>query len=174
MFMAPLSNTDFQGWASISRPVSDLLNKQGRHTNITKGTVIFGPDNPAENLLFLICGTVRVEQRIEAGHNFVLYRVHAGASCVLTTACLLAFGCYSTRSIAETHVEAVLIPRSTFDERMTISPRFRAVVFEAYSKRINDLRVAIDKVADKRKGCSVAHKQFEHGDAQNFPFTTYH
>ena len=81
----------FPGLAELSETVSDLLDKQARSVEIKQGSLIFGPGNPAENLLLLVSGTVRVQQLSEAGREIVLYRVHAGESCVLTTACLLAF-----------------------------------------------------------------------------------
>jgi CRP/FNR family transcriptional regulator len=61
-------------------------------------------------------GTVRVQQVSENGREIVLYRVFAGESCALTTACLIGYEEYQAEGIAETDVEAVAIPRSTFDE----------------------------------------------------------
>jgi CRP/FNR family transcriptional regulator len=116
--------------------------------------------------LLLVSGTVRVQQLSEAGREIVLYRVHAGESCVLTTACLLAFEDYSAEGVAETDVEAILIPRDTFDELMAVSKEFRAFVFEAYSKRITDLFMVIEEIAFKRMDIRVAQKLLDLQDAQ--------
>ncbi|MFK7837428.1 MAG: Crp/Fnr family transcriptional regulator [Sulfitobacter sp.] len=97
----------------------------------------------------------------EAGREIVLYRVHAGESCVLTTACLLAFEDYSAEGIAETDIEAILIPRDAFDQMMAASKEFRAFVFEAYSKRITDLFMVIEEIAFKRMDIRVAQKLLE-------------
>ena len=153
--------TSFAGLARISDDVSDILDRKARSARLSKGAQIFGPGNPAENLLLLISGTVRVQQVSEAGREIVLYRVHAGESCVLTTACLLAFEDYSAEGIAETDVEAILIPRNAFDELMSISKEFRAFVFEAYSKRITDLFLVIEEIAFKRMDIRVAQKLLE-------------
>jgi CRP-like cAMP-binding protein len=59
-------------------------------------------------------GSVRVQQVSDTGREVFLYRVHAGESCVLTTACMLADEDYSAEGIAETEVEAVAIPRAVF------------------------------------------------------------
>jgi CRP/FNR family transcriptional regulator len=92
--------------------------------------------------------------------------VHAGESCVLTTACLLAFEDYSAEGIAETEIEAIMIPRDVFDELMAISKEFRAFVFEAYSKRITDLFLVIEEIAFKRMDIRVAQKLLELQDAR--------
>ncbi|WP_420014303.1 Crp/Fnr family transcriptional regulator [Sulfitobacter sediminis] len=151
----------FPGLAHISADVSEMLDKKAKSAKIAKGTVIFGPGNPAQNLLLLVKGTVRVQQLSEAGREIVLYRVHAGESCVLTTACLLAFEEYSAEGIAETDVEAILISRDDFDELVSVSKEFRAFVFEAYSRRITDLFLVIEEIAFKRMDIRVAQKLLE-------------
>ena len=111
--------------------------------------------------MLLVSGTVRVQQLSEAGREIVLYRVHAGESCVLTTACLLAFEDYSAEGMAETDIDAILIPRDTFDQMMARSKPFRAFVFEAYSKRITELFMVIEEIAFKRMDIRVAQKLLE-------------
>ena len=130
MLTNPSWRMKFPGLGGISDKVSDILDKRARTVSLKQGVQIFGPGRPAENLLLLLSGTVRVQQLSEAGREIVLYRVHAGESCVLTTACLLAFEDYSAEGIAETDIEAILIPREDFDELMAISKEFRAFVFE--------------------------------------------
>ncbi|MCF2870402.1 Crp/Fnr family transcriptional regulator [Octadecabacter sp. G9-8] len=157
----------FPGLTGLSETVSNLLDLRAVATTLKKGAVIFGPGSPAESLLLLVSGTVRVQQLSKTGREIVLYRVQAGESCVLTTACLLAFEDYSAEGIAETDVEAILIPRDTFDELMSVSKEFRAFVFEAYSKRITDLFMVIEEICFKRMDIRVAQKLLELQDDQN-------
>lgn len=164
---------NFPGLGNISDDVSRLLDEKAQHIALDQGAVIFGPGSPAENLLLLISGTVRVQQLSEAGREIILYRVHAGESCVLTTACLLAFEDYSAEGIAETDIQAILIPRNDFDTLMSISKEFRAFVFEAYSKRITDLFLVIEEIAFKRMDIRVAQKLLELGDAQGLLHLTH-
>ena len=148
----------FPGLSGISQTVSAVLDTSARISTIKQGAVLFGPGSPANNLLLLVSGTVRVQQLSESGREIVLYRVHSGESCVLTTACLLAFENYSAEGIAETDLEAVLVPRDGFDELMSISREFRAFVFEAYSKRITDLFLVIEEIAFKRMDVRLAER----------------
>lgn len=163
----------FPGLSGVSPTVTTLLDKRSQTVAVKQGTVIFGPGKPAENLILLVSGTVRVQQLSETGREIVLYRVYAGESCVLTTACLLAFEDYSAEGIAETNIEAILIPRDTFDEMMGSSKEFRAFVFEAYSKRITDLFLVIEEVAFKRMDIRVAQKLLELKDGASRLYLTH-
>jgi CRP/FNR family transcriptional regulator len=161
MLMTNSWRTAFPSLEGISDSVSELLDKRSRQITLQKEALMFGPGSPAENLLLLLSGTVRVQQLSEDGREIVLYRVHSDESCVLTTACLLAF-----EGIAETEIEAIMIPRNVFDELMAISKEFRSFVFEAYSKRITDLFLVIEEIAFKRMDVRVAQKLLELQDAR--------
>ena len=173
MLTTPNWRMSFPGLSGISDEVSRLLDQRARSAKLSAGSGIFGPGKPAENLLLLVSGTVRVQQLSDAGREIVLYRVHAGESCVLTTACLLAFEDYSAEGIAETDVEAILIPRATFDEIMAASREFRAFVFEAYSRRITDLFMVIEEIAFKRMDIRVAQKLLDLKDSQSLLHLTH-
>ena len=97
----------------------------------------------------------------KAGREIVLYRVSAGESCVLTTACLLAYEDYLAEGIAETDVQAVAIPRGVFDQLMAQSEIFRRFVFTAYSKRITDLFLVIEEIAFRRMDIRIAETLLE-------------
>ena len=134
---------------------------------VPAGTQVFAPGQSADNLLLLLDGTVRVQQRSDTGREVTLYRVHAGESCVLTTACMLAFEDYSADGIAETDVRAVAIPRATFDDLAGRSADFRAFIFRAYSRRITDLFMLIDDIVFQRIDVRLAARLLElsdHGD----------
>lgn len=161
MLKIPTWRDRFPGLSGVSDRVANLLDTRAHFLTMDKGKVIFGPGNPAENLLLLVEGTIRVQQLSEDGREIVLYRVNAGESCVLTTACLLAFENYSAEGIAETDIKAILIPRDTFDEMMSTSKDFRAFVFQTYSKRITDLFLVIEEMTFRRMDIRVAQKLLE-------------
>lgn len=151
----------FKGLAGLDADIRTLLETRARIVEVPEGTVIFGPGKAPENLLLLLSGTVRVQQLSENGREIVLYRVHAGESCVLTTACLLAYEDYSAEGIAETGVRAVAIPRAVFDELIARSEAFRRFVFSAYSRRITDLFFVIEEIAFRRIDLRLAQKLLE-------------
>lgn len=137
----------FKGLSSLAPDIREALVSRSQIVRVPAGHVIFGPGKSPDNLLLLLSGTVRVHQTSESGREIVLYRVEAGQSCVLTTACLLAHEDYTAEGMAETDVEAVAIPRGVFDDLLVRSDAFRSFVFTAYSRRITDLFRVIDEVA---------------------------
>lgn len=164
----------FPRLSGISQTVSAVLDATARKSSIKQGAVLFGPGSPANHLLLLVSGTVRVKQLSESGREIVLYRVRSGESCALTSACLMAFEKYSAEGIAETDLEAVLVPRDCFDELMSISREFRAFVFEAYSKRITDLFLVIEEIAFKRMDVRLAERLIALKGTQDTLHLTHH
>ncbi|MDF1750926.1 MAG: Crp/Fnr family transcriptional regulator [Alphaproteobacteria bacterium] len=148
----------FEGLSRLDDSLKQILMRESTVMTVPEGTVIFGPGKSPENLLLLLDGRVRVHQVSEAGREIVLYRVEAGQSCVLTTACLLAYEDYSAEGIAETDVRAAAIPRPVFDNLISQSIDFRNFIFTAYSKRIIDLFLVIEEIAFQRFDIRLAQK----------------
>ena len=148
----------FPGLSRLDASTKRLLMTRSTIVTVPKDTTLFGPGNSPENMLFLLDGTVRVQQVSDTGHEIVLYRIEAGQSCVLTTACLLTYDAYSAEGITETAVEAAAIPRGVFDDLVAGSKPFRDFVFAAFSKRITDLFLMIDEVAFQRLDVRLADK----------------
>ena len=156
----------FAGLARLEPAITAQLLARSAVVTAPAGTVIFGPGKSPENMLFLLAGTVRVQQVSDTGHEIVLYRIEAGESCVLTTACLLAYDDYAATGIAGTDVRAAAVPRDVFDDLVAQSKSFRNFVFAAFSKRITDLFLMIDEVAFQRIDVRLADKllKLSHGD----------
>lgn len=156
----------FAGLNALEDRLRKKLVSQSRIVTLKKGSVVFGQGLSPENLLLLLSGTVRVQQLSESGREIVLYRVNAGESCVLTTACLLAYDDHSAEGIAETEVKAAAIPRMVFDDLIATSKSFREFVFLSYSRRITDLFYVIDELAFRRVDIRLAQKLTELQDDQ--------
>ena len=137
----------FKGTRALPRAVRDRLLARAHVTRFKRGQTVFSPDNRPDTLLFLLEGTLRVSQTSDQGREIVLYRVEAGESCVLTTACMLAEEAYNATGVAETGLVAVTLSRAIFDELSAEEPAFRDFVFAAYSRRLLDLLHVVDEVA---------------------------
>jgi CRP/FNR family transcriptional regulator, anaerobic regulatory protein len=148
----------FPSLAKLPVQVRGRLEAESRIVTLPEGTRIFGSGQSPANFLLLLDGSIRVQQVSENGREIVLYRVSAGESCALTTACLMGHDQYQGEGIAETPIEAVAIPRETFDELIAISPVFRQFVFNAFSARITDLFRVIDEIAFARMDVRLAQK----------------
>lgn len=148
----------FEGTRNLPRGVRDRLTAAARVVRFPKGRQVFGPDNIPDSLLFLFDGTIRVSQTSENGREIVLYRVDAGESCVLTTACMLADEAYNAEGIAETDVTAIVLPKQAFDRLAAEEDAFRDFVFTAYSRRLIDLLRVVDDVAFGRIDVRLAER----------------
>ncbi|MFZ5963279.1 Crp/Fnr family transcriptional regulator [Thalassococcus sp. BH17M4-6] len=148
----------FQGTKALPREVRDRLLKVAQVRTYEKGYQVFGPRNIPDNLLFLFEGTIRVSQTSDNGRDIVLYRVDAGESCVLTTACMLAEEAYNAEGVAETDVTVIVLPKVAFDGLVADEPAFRSFVFAAYSRRLIDLLRVVDDVAFGRIDVRLADR----------------
>jgi CRP/FNR family transcriptional regulator len=151
----------FAGLSQLDSSLRNTLVSKSQVVTLPKNSILFGPGKSPENLLLLLEGVVRVQQVTEGGREIVLYRVHAGESCVLTTACLLAYEDYAAEGVAETEVQAAAIPRLVFDDLVAGSKPFRNFVFSAYSRRITDLFHVIEEIAFRKIDIRLAHKLVE-------------
>jgi len=122
---------------------------------------VFGPGLAPQNFLLLIDGTIRVQQTASNGREIVLYRISAGESCALTTACLMGYERYQAEAIVEVETRAVAVPRKLFDELVSSSADFRRFVFAAFSHRITGLFRVIEEVAFSRMDIRLAAKLLE-------------
>ncbi len=163
----------FAALEGMAPGVRDTLRARSSVATLPAGAQVFGPGRKAENLLLLLEGTVRVQQLSAEGREIVLYRIHAGESCVLTTACLLADESYSAEGIAETRAVAAMIPRAAFDDLVATSPEFRQFVFQAYARRIAELFATIEEIAFRRLDIRLAQKLLELAPAGGVLRTTH-
>lgn len=162
----------FQGTRALPRAVRDRLITVARVVRMPKGTQVFGPDNVPDSLLFLHDGRIRVSQSSDNGRDIVLYRVEAGDSCVLTTACMLAEEAYNAEGTAETDITAIVLPKPSFDTLVAEEEAFRKFVFAAYSRRLIDLLRVVDDVAFGRLDIRLAERLVDlAGDQKEIPAT---
>ncbi|MBS0234905.1 MAG: Crp/Fnr family transcriptional regulator [Proteobacteria bacterium] len=156
----------FPGLKDLAPEITQLLLTTSKVVELPAGTRIFGPGRAPESYLLLLDGTVRVQQVSETGREIVLYRVTAGQSCVLTTACLMGYEEYQAEAIAETSVTAVAIPRAAFDEAIARSAEFRKFVFTAFSVNVTTLFRIIEEVAFSRIDVRLAQRLLQLADSR--------
>lgn len=168
----------FPGLTRLDEDVRGTLASRARIARHKAGTVLFGPGTEPQSLLLLTKGTIKVQKVSEQGREIVLYRVSAGESCILTSACLLAYQGQSAEDqsaegVAETDIEAVAIPRAVFEDLISRSGGFRQFVFAAYAKRLTDLFMVIDDVAFQRIDLRLAQKLLDLADEAGTIATTH-
>lgn len=150
--------------SAMAAEVGQVLTSQSKVVSLPPEMRVYAPGRAPEAYLLVLDGSVRVQQVSESGREIVLYRVTAGESCTLTTACLLGHDTYSAEAVTETPVKAVAIPRATFDDLVARSPEFRRFVFTAFSDRITNLFRLVEQVAFGRLDARLARKLVDLAD----------
>jgi CRP/FNR family transcriptional regulator len=172
--------TNKEDWTDAFPPLKQLppsdvarLRRGSMVVALPEGSRIFGPGQAPEKFLLLLDGTIRVQQVSESGREIVLYRVAAGETCALTTACLLSHEDYLAEGIAETPARAAAIPRPLFDELIASSRAFREFVFTAFSRRVTNLFRLIEEVAFARIDLRLAQRLLQMADTNNHLSATH-
>lgn len=159
--MMPDWTDHFPALKKLSDDALSRLVRASAMVELPKGSRIFGPGQAPQSFMLLLEGTIRVQQVSENGREIVLYRVQAGESCALTTACLMGYEEYQAEGIAETRIRAVAIQRALFDELIASSKEFRQFVFTAFSRRVTNLFQVIEDVVFGRIDVRLAQRLLE-------------
>lgn len=113
---------------------SRLINVEAKQKVLTQGAI-------CKDYLLVTEGRVRVQflTRSRSGRERVLYHVHSGEDCVLTTSCLFTDDGFPVEGIAETEVSVIAIPATVFHETLKKSEAFQQFVFSALEKRLSEV-----------------------------------
>ena len=155
----------FPGLAGLEQPARLILQKAAMVATLPAGTVPFRNGDSCETFLFVLSGTVRVHMTSENGREIVLYRVEDGQTCILTTCCLMSNEDYPAEAVAETDVNAAVLPAPGFRELVARSAVFRDFVFSTYGRRIFDLTLLVEEVAFQNIDLRLARFLLEAMDA---------
>ena len=107
------------------------------------GERLYRPGDVAAGWIVVTSGRVRVGLTADTGREVMLYRLGAGEACLLSTSALFNSEKLNAEAIAETDVEARLIPRHLFDRLLAEDFEFRREVLRNYAERVTDLVLLI-------------------------------
>jgi CRP/FNR family transcriptional regulator len=127
--------------------VLDKLLASAQIVKLEQGRFVFHAGDMCEAFLLLLDGEVRVQLTSAGGREITLYRIGRGGSCILTTSCLLSNENYPAEAIAESDVEALAIPISSFQDALEESQWFRRFVFDGFSMRLTSVIQKIEHIA---------------------------
>ena len=144
----------FRTRAGMSAEDGAVLLAGSRSCRVASGSVVFGPDKPHDDYVFILTGRMRVRALSNSGGEITLFRLIGGDSTLMATAGLLSQARFVAEGVAETDLCTVKISRETFDRLLDTSPGFRAYVMASYRKRMLQLMMLVEEVSfeglDKR------------------------
>ncbi len=153
----------FPDLADLESSAKDLLLKYARIVEAPVGTVGYREGGPCGAYVMRLAGRSRVFKMSTSGREILLYRVHAGETCVITTTCLLGNSDYPASTIVEEAIKDVIIPAAAFNQLMIDSKVFRTFVMTNYGALISDLIVLLDEVAFHNLDARLAKLLLEAG-----------
>lgn len=130
------------------------------------GSVLFRPGDPCPGFLTLKSGAIRVTLISAGGKEIVLYRVRPGEVCLQTFSCLIEGAPYNAEGVAETNIEAELIPASAFQDALSADEGFRARLFAAVAARFSDFERLVEDLALKSLDARLAGALLRLADAE--------
>jgi len=138
------------------------VEEQAKRVEAKPGQPLFEEGAPCSHFPLLVDGVIRALKCGADGHEILLYRLHPGESCVITTVALLGETDYPARATAETDLTLYGVPRDLFLELILKSTPFRLFVFEFLSLRMAHLMALIDDVAFRRLDQRLASRLLGH------------
>ena len=117
---------------------------------LAQGSELFVERQACRGFPLLISGSIKVVKSAPCGREILLYRVEPGASCIITSSCLLGHTVYTARGIAETPLRLLILPAELFERLIAGNAVFRDFVFHLLAERIAELMLLVEEVAFHR------------------------
>ena len=130
---------DRLGLSDLPEGEKQLVAGALRIVDLPPGTTVFSPGSICAGWIMVEDGSVRVVMTSDTGREILLYRVGAGESCALTTACLFGEDPYAATGVTEVATRAILVPAATVFRLIEMSDSFRKMVFQGFGHRITDI-----------------------------------
>jgi len=136
--------------------------------------VIFHDNDECHWYFFFLKGSIRVQKNSSNGHSIVLYHLHPGDVCELTTLSLLANKHYAGEAVAETDIELITLSAKKFSNVLSKSSGFQQFVFSSLEKGVSELIHLIEVIAFHHIDRRLAHYLLSASDKTHCVHVTHH
>jgi len=146
---------------------------QAVDVHVPSGTTIFDIGDPCRQFIAVAEGSVRVDLLTSTGRTILLYRLSAGDTCTMTSACLLGDSLYSATAVAETDVKAQILSTDQFKSLIVSDTEFQTFVFKGLYGRLSNLMTKVAEGAFTSIDARLATRLLDIADAQDTIRTTH-
>ena len=129
---------------------------RGMRAELSAGQFICLEGNQCVHLPLVLSGIARVYKIAESGREITLYRIEPGESCILTASCILSHRDFPAFAVAETDVEAVVIPAGDLPAWFNQHAVWRAYLFDLLSRRLGSVIELVEEVAFRHMDARLA------------------
>ena len=163
----------FQGLRSVDDRAWFEAASEARLVTYPASTVVFGAGDACQCFMLVQNGAIRVNKILETGREIVLYRLHAGDCCSITTSVLMAGNRYSANAVTEVETRVLLIPKQEFERAFALSAGFRQYVCTELGVRFHDALMMVESLAMRNVEARLARWLIQHG-SDSGTITTSH
>ena len=130
--------------------------ERGMPAELPAGHFICMEGNQCAHLPLVLSGVARVYKIAESGREITLYRIEPGESCILTASCIVSSRDFPAFAVAETEVEAVVIPAGDLPSWFHQHEAWRAYLFDLLSRRLASVIDLVEAVAFRHMDTRLA------------------
>jgi CRP/FNR family transcriptional regulator len=168
-----LWNEYFPQLMQTNDPAIDRIVKKSRLIEIPSRFQVSMPGAECSDYILVVGGSIRVQIVTEKGREVVLYHVHAGEGCILTTSCLLSGTTFPAEGHTEEKTEVLAVPAAEFDLAIGASSHFRNFVFTNFAHRLTSILSRIEQFCSPTIDRSLATALLDLATEGNLITTTH-
>jgi CRP/FNR family transcriptional regulator len=146
----------YPGLGTLDPAAQELLGRTVKVAALPAGQKAFQVGDVCANWYMLLKGSVRVYQSLPNGREIVICRFFPGKTCIISALGVLANEPYTSEAVAETDIEALVLPSAVFRQLLAESEAFREFVFSAYNTEVVSLMSMVEDVAFRRIDARLA------------------
>ena len=146
----------FPVWEKLPPEAKIDLLDQGQSVNLSAGEFICMEGDVCHHLPLVISGSARVYKIGANGREITLYHLDRGDSCIMTASCIISQKVFPAFAIAETEVEAFIIPANNLRAWVKYNPIWQEYIFGILAQRLANVIEIVEEVAFRRLDCRIA------------------
>ena len=121
--------------------------QHGQYARIACGEYICMEGNQCSRLPVVLSGIARVYKIAENGREITLYRIVSGQSCILTASCILSDISFPAFAVAESDIEAIVVPNEFVSAWLKEYDNWKEYVFEMLAHRLSGVVELVEEIA---------------------------
>ncbi len=129
---------------------------------IAEGASLFAENQVCAGFPLLFGGQIKIIKAAPNGKEILLYRVHPGESCMMSSSAILGRVAHKARGQAETPLRLAMLPKEDFTKLISVSAAFRDLVFGQFATCLGELMQTIEEVSNGRVEQRLAKRLITH------------
>lgn len=161
----------FPVWEKLTPEARKDLLDLGKYVKLSTGEFICMEGDACHYLPLVISGSAKVYKIGASGREITLYHLDRGDSCIMTASCIISQKVFPAFAIAETEVEALIIPANSLRAWVQHNPIWQEYIFGMLAQRLANVIETLEEVAFRRLDCRIAAYFLDNSDPKIIKIT---